>query len=54
MALEEKAKWIVTNGKRGELEDLYLDKKNKNTNPDKRSRSLYAESVSETYQKYHK
>ena len=53
-ALEEKAEWIVKNGKKEELEDIYLYKKNKNTNPDKRSRSLYAESVSEIYQIYHK
>ena len=52
--LEEKAEWISKNGYKGNLEDLYLDKKNKNTNPDKRSRSLYAESVSEIYQRYHK
>ena len=52
--LEEKAEWISKNGYKGDLEDLYLDKKNKNTNPDKRSRSLYDESVSEIYQRYHK
>ena len=52
--LEEKAEWIVKNGKKDELENLYLYKKDNNTNPDKRSRSLYAESVSEIYQRYHK
>lgn len=52
--LEERAKWITHNGYRGELKDLYLYKKNTNTNPDKKSRSLYAESVSEIYKRYNK
>lgn len=35
----------------GELQDYYIDKKNRNNNPDKHSRSILAESINEMYQK---
>ena len=31
------------------VRDYYLEKKNKNTNPNKKSRSLYAEAVNDIY-----
>lgn len=49
--LEEKISWLKHNGYWGELQDYYLDKKNFNNNPDKHSRSIFAESVNEMYQK---
>lgn len=52
--VEKKAEWICKNGHKGELEDVYLDKKNANEDPNKRSRSLYAEAVSEVYNYHHK
>lgn len=49
--LENKIAWLKTNGYWGELQDYYLDKKNRNNNPDKHSRSVLAESINEMYQK---
>jgi len=51
--INEKAKWIFSNGHRKDLEDLYLEKKNYNDNPNKKSRSLYAEAVKEKFDYYH-
>ena len=36
-----------------ELRKIYLDKKNFNTNPNKKSRALYAEAVNEVYNAHH-
>ena len=36
-----------------EVRDVYLNKKNYNTNCDKHSRSLYAETINEIYSKYY-
>ena len=49
--LEKKIAWLKHNGYWGELQDYYLDKKNCNNNPDKHSRSIFAESINEIYQK---
>lgn len=49
--LENKITWLKRNGYWGELQDYYLDKKNRNNNPDKHSRSIFAESINEMYQK---
>lgn len=49
--LEQKIKWLKSNGYWGELRDYYLDKKNYNNNPHKHSRSILAESVNEMYNK---
>lgn len=43
--------WLISNGYREELKQYYLDKKNRNNNPDKHSRSILTESVNEMYQK---
>lgn len=50
--LEEKAEWIKDCGYWNELRTLYLYKKNCNNNPNKHSRSIYAETVHEMCQKY--
>lgn len=49
MKLEDKAKAIRNKGCWDEVRNLYLDKKNLNENPNKRSRSLYAETINEIY-----
>lgn len=47
--MDEKIKTIKKHGKWNELRELYLNKKNTNTNKDKKSRSLFAESVNSIY-----
>lgn len=49
--LEKKITWLKHNGHWGELQDYYLNKKNRNNNPVKHSRSILAESINEMYQK---
>lgn len=50
--LFEKEQFISKNKLASKLKKLYLDKKNNNTNKNKKSRSLYAEAVNEIYDKY--
>lgn len=50
--LLEKEEWIKENGLHHELCNLYLEKKNRNKDLNKKSRSLYAEAVHEICQKY--
>lgn len=50
--LDEKAAWIRDNGYTGEMRKLYLCKKNFNTDLNKHSRSIYAETVHEICQKH--
>lgn len=50
-ALPEKIDWLKDNDLWGALQDYYIEKKNKNNNPDKHSRSIFAESVNEMCQK---
>ena len=52
--LEERAQWLTDNRYWNEVRDMYLYKKNWNCNPDKRSRSLYAETINELYRRYWK
>ena len=52
--LEKRADFLKKNGHWDEVLDVYLDKKNSNDNPDKRSRSLYAETINECYSRHHK
>lgn len=47
--LRIKEKWIKDNRLWEFVRSTYLDKKNKNLDPNKRSRSLYAESINEVY-----
>ena len=50
--LIEKADWLRHHGYWEEVKSLYLEKKNYNTDPSKRSRALYAEAVNEIGTKY--
>lgn len=50
-ALPEKIDWLKDNDLWGELQDYYIEKKNRNNNPDKHSRSIFAESINEMCQK---
>lgn len=50
--LENKADTLKSNGYWDEIREVYIDKKNLNTDPDKHSRSLYAETINEVYKRY--
>ena len=50
--LPEKIDWLKENGLWGDLLEYYIIKKNYNTNPDKHSRSLFAESINELCRKH--
>ncbi len=49
--LAQKEAWIKKHGLWDDVLDIYLDKKNDNDDPDKKSRSLYAETINEVCQK---
>lgn len=49
--LEKRISWLKVNDYWGELQDYYIDKKNRNNNPNKHSRSILAESINEMYQR---
>lgn len=51
--LSKKEAYIKKNKLTNELRKIYLDKKNFNTNPNKKSRALYAEAVNELYNAHH-
>lgn len=51
-ALEEKAERLRKSGCWQEVRQVYLNKKNTNTDPDKHSRSLYAEAVNECFMRH--
>lgn len=51
--LSKKEVYIKKNKLTNELRKIYLDKKNFNTNPNKKSRALYAEAVNELYNTHH-
>ena len=50
--LSQEERWIKDNGYHSKLRELYLAKKNENSDPSKHSRSLYAEAVHEICQRY--
>ena len=50
--LEERAEYLRKHNYLEKVRELYIYKKNLNDNQDKRSRSLYAETINEIYQKY--
>lgn len=52
-SLSKKEAYIKKNKLTNELRKIYLDKKNFNTNPNKKSRALYAEAVNELYNAHH-
>lgn len=47
--LPERFQWIKDNGLKDELDALYIRKKNNNDDPNKHSRSLFAEAVNACY-----
>lgn len=47
--LPERFQWIKGNGLKDELDALYIRKKNNNDDPNKHSRSLFAEAVNACY-----
>ena len=49
--LDNKITWLKANDYWGEFLNYYIDKKNYNNNPNKHSRSIFAESINEMYQK---
>lgn len=51
--LSKKEAYIKKNKLTNELRKIYLDKKNFNTNPNKKPRALYAEAVNELYNAHH-
>ena len=50
--LEEKADWLKSNKLWNEVREMYLYLKNTNTNPDRHSRSIYAETINDLYNHY--
>lgn len=50
--LPERIDWLKENDLWTETRQMYLRKKNTNEDPDKHSRSLFAEAVNETYRKF--
>lgn len=50
---EEKAEWLREENLINEMKDMYIYMKDNNTNPHKKSRSLYAEAVGAIYNQYH-
>ena len=50
--LEKQADFLKKNDHWDEVLDVYLDKKNNNDDPNKHSRSLYAETINECYRRY--
>ena len=49
--LGKKIDWLKKNGSWADLQDYYIEKKNANENPNKHSRSIFAESINEMCQK---
>ena len=50
--LEKRADFLKKNNHWDEVLDVYLDKKNNNDDPNKHSRSLYAETINECYRRH--
>lgn len=51
IGLNEKIDWLKKKELWGELQDYYIKKKNANENPNKHSRSIFAESINEMCRK---
>ena len=50
--LTEKIEYLKSNGLWNNVREYYIEKKNKNCNPDKHSRSIFAETINEMCQKH--
>ena len=48
----EKIDWLKQNNHWNEVRDLYIEKKNNNDNPNKHSRSIFAETINQLCHKY--
>ena len=51
--LESRADYLKENDHWNEVREVYLDKKNNNDNPNKHSRSLYAETINECFRRHY-
>lgn len=51
--LPEKIEWIKENGLWQEVRNRYLANKNANNNPNKKSRSIFAETIAQVYNEYY-
>ena len=51
VGLAKKIEWLKKNRLWGETRDYYIEKKNNNTDPNKHSRSIFAETINEMYDK---
>lgn len=47
--LPEKIEWIKSNGLWQKVRDRYLNNKNVNSDPKKKSRSIFAETIAQIY-----
>ncbi|MBP5432259.1 hypothetical protein [Ruminococcus sp.] len=52
--ISDKLQWIKENGLMQELRNRYLEYKNRNNNPEKHSRTIFAETVNDLYNEYSK
>ena len=50
--IDDKFQWIQENGLKPELRERYLHNKNRNNNPEKHSRTIFAESVNQICNEY--
>ncbi|WP_028514483.1 hypothetical protein [Ruminococcus flavefaciens] len=50
--IDEKLKWIKKHGLKPKLREIYLDYKNRNNNPQKKSRTIFAEAVNDLHNQY--
>ena len=51
--IDEKLQWIEENRLKQQLRDQYLINKSRNNNPEKHSRTIFAETVNNIYNEYH-
>ena len=51
VGLGQKIEWLKRHNYWNDVKDYYIEKKNMNNNPDKHSRSIFAETINEMYQK---
>ena len=51
VGLGQKIEWLKKHNCWNDVKDYYIEKKNMNNNPDKHSRSVFAETINEMYQK---
>ena len=51
VGLGQKIEWLKKHNCWNDVKDYYIEKKNMNNNPDKHSRSVFAETINEIYQK---